>query len=57
MLTGKIRYRTTWRKKLILQVQVNGKIIENTGASIDVTDGTKWRDAEIEDLTIKEEEV
>lgn len=48
-LTGNIRYRTTWRGKLILQVE------ESLSASRypdDIHEYTAWRDATLSDMVI-----
>lgn len=39
MLTGKTRYRTTWRGKVVLQVEEAGRW------------GNTWRDATLADIT------
>lgn len=60
-LTGNIRYRTTWRGKLILQVEVTWRIQDlatvrplykaEWNVEPRYTNFTKWRDATTEDLT------
>jgi hypothetical protein len=45
--TGRIRYRASWNKKLVLQVQY--KSIDKEGESI-----LLWRDAMLEDIDMGE---
>lgn len=55
-LTGKTRYRTSWRGKLILQVQVNGFVFCNYGDQLE--EQSWWKDATFEDLqSLKEYKV
>lgn len=54
-LTGRKRYRSarTWfgHEYLVLQVEVEGLITENTGGWIECETRTWWRDATTADLT------
>jgi len=49
-LTGRIRYRTSWNGKLILQVEENWE--DECMYNTTLNKGRKWRDAKIEDLTV-----
>lgn len=49
-LTGKTRYRSGWRGKLILQVEETSVQLENCGAYVDIARVRYWRDAKTEDL-------
>ena len=53
-LTGRTRFRTNWRGKVILQVEIDLEpvMIDSTGTSLPETKG--WRDAIVEDLTVKD---
>lgn len=53
-LTGKQRFRTNWRGKLILQVQENYTATENCGPFIDCYPAKRWRDATVQDLNVKD---
>lgn len=46
-LTGKLRYRTTWRGKLVLQVQYLTKWDVDIPATLQTP---RWRDAKVGDL-------
>ncbi len=50
-LTGKTRYRTSWRGKIILQVEEAGERIECDRFDVMHIPYTAWRDARIEDLS------
>jgi hypothetical protein len=47
-LTGKIAYRVSWFRKLVLQVEV--LTYENSIFLTDPTRLTKWRDATVRDV-------
>ncbi len=49
-LTGKTRYRSTWNKKLILQVQEQQEIKENWLGYNTLYTKVIWRDGTVEDL-------
>lgn len=49
-LTGKRRYRSNWRGKLILQVEETLQRSAYTGHEVECWTDTKWRDATILDL-------
>lgn len=49
-MTGRKRYRV-YLGKVILQVEVNSRIVEWCGNYANVTPCVKWRDAKIEDIT------
>lgn len=50
--TGKTRYRSGWRGKLILQVEVLVSSVDTCPMTCDshTFQTTKWRDARVEDL-------
>ncbi len=51
-LTGEIRYRPTWRGKLVLQVRQRAERTIYAGGSIERQPGWLWRDARTEDLPL-----
>lgn len=53
-LTGKVRHRLSWWKKLILQVEISIEVSKHPGASGVVHRYLEWRDATFEDLQILE---
>lgn len=48
-LTGKVRYRTTWRGKLILQVEES---LSTSRYPDDIHEYTAWRDATVSDMIV-----
>lgn len=48
-LTGKVRYRTTWRGKLILQVEES---FSRSRYPDDTYEYTAWRDATVSDMVV-----
>jgi len=55
-LTGRTRYRTNWRGKLILQVEFSRSYCHDLNGSGYYDEGTTthWRDATAEDLINRE---
>ncbi len=55
-LTGRTRYRTNWRDKLILQVEYTQHYCHDLNGSGYYDEGhtTHWRDAKAEDLINRE---
>lgn len=55
-LTGRTRYRTNWRGKLILQVEFTRRYCHDLNGSgyYDEGETTHWRDAKAEDIINKE---
>ncbi|MBP2463915.1 MULTISPECIES: hypothetical protein [unclassified Rhizobium] len=53
-LTGRTRYRTNWRRKLILQIEVIETSIYTQPETCDshTSQHIVWRDARVEDLPI-----
>jgi len=52
-LTGNTRYRQSFfGRKLILQVEIDGKVARNAGASVDVEYEVHWIDARVEHLSV-----
>jgi hypothetical protein len=52
-VTGKFRYRSNWRGKLILQIEVTYQ--HNHCEGMDFSHYTLWRDATVSDLPLKYE--
>lgn len=50
MLTGRTRYRTNWRGKIILQVEETGVEFDYDRYHIECQSVTSWRDAKVVDL-------
>ena len=57
-LTGKIRYRSDKKGRLILQVERRYDVTMNTSGTIDIETYVEYRDAKVEDLdvTLRKEE-
>ncbi|PRA46676.1 hypothetical protein [Brucella pituitosa] len=49
-LTGRTRYRTNWRGKLILQVEEAGIEVDYDLYHVESHNVTSWRDAKVVDL-------
>ena len=50
MLTGKVRYRIGWRKRLVLQVEYTTMAAGGPGWVINPGLVNQWRDATLEDM-------